>query len=95
MLTTAYKSDAKWNDTHWRDPKFDALLLQARAMLDDTKRREMYREMQLMVSDNGGAMIPLFADYIDATSSKLQGATPHPLFNFMGGRLAEHVWLES
>jgi peptide/nickel transport system substrate-binding protein len=95
MLSTAYKSDAKWNDTHWRDPKFDALLLQARAMLDDTKRRELYREMQLMVSDDGGAMIPLFADYIDATSSKLQGATPHPLFNFMGGRLAEHVWLES
>ncbi|CAH2806895.1 MAG: ABC transporter, substrate-binding protein (cluster 5, nickel/peptides/opines) [uncultured Caballeronia sp.] len=46
MLSTAYKSDAKWNDTHWRDPRFDALLLQARAMLDDTKHRELYREMQ-------------------------------------------------
>ena len=96
MLSTAYKSDAKWNDTHSaRSAMLDALLLQARAMLDDTRRRELYREMQLIVSDNGGAMIPLFADYIDATSSKLHGATPHPLFNFMGGRLAEHVWLES
>lgn len=95
MFSTAWQSTAKWNDTHWRDPKFDALLLQARGLLDDGKRRELYREMQGIASENGGAMIPLFADYIDATSSKLKGATPHPLFNFMGGRLAQYVWLEA
>lgn len=94
MFSTAYKSDAKWNDTRWKNPRFDALLLQARALLDDAKRRELYAQMQRMVSDEGGAMIPLFADYIDAVSTRLQGVTPHPLFNFMGAQLAERVWLE-
>ena len=27
MLSTAYKSDASWNDTAWRRPQFDELLL--------------------------------------------------------------------
>lgn len=94
MFSIAYKSDAKWNDAYWKNPQFDTLLLQARAMLDDNKRRELYGEMQRMVSDEGGTMIPLFADYIDATSNLLKGAMPHPLFNFMGCRLAERVWLE-
>ncbi|MGI4861788.1 MAG: ABC transporter substrate-binding protein [Janthinobacterium lividum] len=93
MFATAWQSAAKWNDTHWHDPQFDALLLQARGLADDGKRHELYREMQVIASERGGAMIPLFADYIDATSSTLQGATPHPLHNFMGRRLAQYVWL--
>lgn len=94
MFSTAWQSDAKWNDTHWKNEKFDALLLQARSLLDDSKRAEIYGELQQIASDDGGAMIPLFGDYLDATSKKVGGVLPHPQFNFMGGRLAERVWLE-
>jgi peptide/nickel transport system substrate-binding protein len=38
-------------------------------------------------------MIPMFGDYLDAVSTKLGGVTSHPMFNFMGARLAEKVWL--
>lgn len=95
MFSTAYQSTAKWNDSHWKDDKFDALLLQARSLLDEGQRAQIYGELQSIVRDNGGAMIPLFGDYLDATSNKVGGAQPHPMFNFMGGRLAERVWLES
>ncbi|MCU5775470.1 ABC transporter substrate-binding protein [Erwiniaceae bacterium BAC15a-03b] len=95
MFSTAYMSTAKWNDSHWKDEKFDALLLQARSLLDEGQRAQLYGEMQSIVSDNGGAMIPLFGDYLDAASKKVGGVKPHPMFNFMGGRLAERVWLES
>ncbi|MFZ4833869.1 ABC transporter substrate-binding protein [Rouxiella sp. Mn2063] len=95
MFSTAYQSTAKWNDTHWKDEKFDALLLQARSLLDDGKRAEIYGELQSIVRDNGGAMIPLFGDYLDAANKKVGGIKPHPMFNFMGGRLAERVWLEA
>lgn len=95
MFSTAYYSGAKWNDTHWKNARFDQLLLQARALLDDKQRAQMYGEMQALVNEDGGAMIPLFGDYLDAVSNKVGGATPHPLFNFMGGRLAERVWLNA
>ncbi|MFP1840305.1 ABC transporter substrate-binding protein [Lonsdalea quercina] len=95
MFSTAWQSTAKWNDSHWKNDKFDALLLQARSMLDEKARADIYGELQSIAHDDGGAMIPLFGDYLDATSKKLGGVTPHPLFNFMGGRLAERVWLES
>ncbi|RLM10334.1 peptide ABC transporter substrate-binding protein [Gibbsiella quercinecans] len=95
MFSTTYMSSAKWNDTHWKNDKFDALLLQARSLLDENQRAQLYGEMQSIVRDDGGAMIPLFGDYLDAASNKVGGIKPHPLFNFMGGRLAERVWLTS
>jgi len=93
MLSIAYASDAKWNDTHWKNQQFDRLLLEARGLLDDAKRKEIYWTLQEMISDLGGAMIPMFGDYLDGVSTQVQGVTPHPMFNFMGGRLAERVWL--
>ena len=93
MLSIAYASDAKWNDTHWKSELFDKLLLEARGLLDDAKRREIYWTLQEMISNDGGAMIPMFGDYLDGVSAQVQGVTPHPMFNFMGGRLAERVWL--
>lgn len=93
MLSIAYASDAKWNDTHWKNEQFDKLLLEARGLLDDAKRKEIYWTLQEMISNDGGAMIPMFGDYLDGVSTQVQGVTPHPMFNFMGGRLAERVWL--
>ena len=46
-----------------------------------------------MIHDEGGAMIPMFGDYLDGVSKKVKGVTPHPMFNLMGARLAEKVWL--
>lgn len=94
-LSVAYASNASQNDTHWKSADFDAKLLEARAMLDQAKRKEIYAELQAMISNDGGALIPMFGDYLDATSKKLKGVTTHPMFNLMGARLAEKVWLEA
>ena len=94
-LSVAYASTASQNDTHWKNANFDAKLLEARGMLDQAKRKEIYADLQAMISDDGGALIPMFGDYLDATSKKLKGVTTHPMFNLMGARLAEKVWLEA
>lgn len=94
MLSVAYASSSAQNDTHWTNERFDALLTEARTLLDEDKRREIYWELQEIVSDDGGAMIPMFGDYLDAVSTKLKGVTPHPMFNMMGARMAEKVWLD-
>lgn len=94
MLTIAYQSTSAQNDTHWYNEQFDALLIEARALLDDEKRREIYWTLQEMISNEGGAMIPMFGDYLDGVSNAVKGVTPHPMFNLMGARMAEKVWLE-
>jgi peptide/nickel transport system substrate-binding protein len=93
MLTIAYKSDAPWNDTFWKNPDFDKLLLAARVELDKSKRKEMYGQMQGMISSTGGALIPMFIDYLEAGSNKVHGMKPNPMFDFMGQRIGEKVWL--
>ncbi|HXH03644.1 MAG TPA: ABC transporter substrate-binding protein [Candidatus Competibacteraceae bacterium] len=95
MLSIAYKSDAKWNDTFWKREDFDKLLIQARAELDQAKRKQMYWELQKMIHDDGGAIIPMFIDYLEAGSVKVKGMGPHPMFDFMGQRIGEKVWLEA
>ena len=71
MFSTAYEAGVPWNGTQWERERFNMLLKAARAVLDESKRREMYAEMQQIVRDEGGPIIPMFASYVFATSEKL------------------------
>ena len=95
MLSIAYQSTAKWNETSWKRPDFDKLLIEARASLDTAKRKEMYGEMQKMIWEDGGAIIPMFIDYIEGGSDKVKGMKPHPMFDLMGQRIGERVWFDA
>lgn len=94
MLTIAYSSDAKWNDTNWRRPAFDKLLAEARATTDVAKRKELYCEAQRMIHEDGGAIIPVFANLLDAGSTKVKGLPRHPLGSLGQGHF-ESTWLDS
>ncbi|MEM8731681.1 MAG: ABC transporter substrate-binding protein [Pseudomonadota bacterium] len=73
MFTTAYLSSADWNDTRFNNPQFDQLLLAARAELDDAKRTQMYADMGTILRDEGGLILPMFNDFLDATSDRITG----------------------
>lgn len=45
--------------------------MSARAELDETRRAEMYREMQVLLRDEGGAIVPIFANEIHARNEKI------------------------
>ena len=95
MYSVAYKSDAKWNDTRFFRPDFDKLLLAARAELDSAKRKAIYREMALLVRDEGGLILPMFNDYIDAIRTEVKGYIPHPNGKLGNNFAPIQVWLES
>jgi peptide/nickel transport system substrate-binding protein len=76
IFSTAYSETASWNDTHWKNAKFNALLKAARSQLDAAKRREMYVEMQRIVRDEGGTIVHLFADQVIAATTKLKIEEP-------------------
>lgn len=74
MFATAYASGASWNESAWEHEEFNKLLVAARSELDENKRRDMYVEMQRICSDEGGAVVPLFNNYIHAISTKVAHA---------------------
>jgi peptide/nickel transport system substrate-binding protein len=63
MYSTAYLSTAEWNDTKFKNAKFDELLIAARGELDAAKRKGMYSEMAHIVRDEGGLILPMFNDF--------------------------------
>ena len=93
MFTDAYSADSNWNDTFWKDERFNALLKEARATIDPEKRREMYGEMQTLVRDQGGVVIPMFANHVLAHSDKLtHGEKVAGNWDKDGGKLIERWW---
>jgi peptide/nickel transport system substrate-binding protein len=95
MFSTAYAADAAWNDTSWKNKRFNDLLVAARAELDETKRRNMYVEMQSIVRDDGGVVIPMFSADLAATSDKVAHGTVAANWELDGLRAPERWWFKS
>jgi len=95
LLTLFFKSDSPWNESGWKNEKFDQLLVAARGELDMAKRKQMYADMQVMVHEKCGIGIPIFSNFNDAHVAKLKGLQPIPTGGLMGFAFAEHVWLEA
>ena len=93
MFSTAYESGVPWNDTNWENARFQELLLSARAELDTAKRGDMYREMQMLCSKEGGTVVPMYANYVDANVTSLANSgTIGNNFQMDGSRMAERWW---
>lgn len=72
MFSTTYISGADWNDTFWDHERFDNLIREARAELDEDRRAEMYAEAQRLVRDEGGVLLPMFADFVHGLSDRVR-----------------------
>ena len=92
MFTTTYMSGAAWNDTFWEHEKFNKLLLEGRAETDNDKRRAIYYEMQEIVSNEGGALVPMFANYVFALSDKLSHNAIAGNWDMDGNKFMERWW---
>ena len=94
MFSTAYEAGAPWNDTGWVNDRFQDLLVQARTELDSSRRRDQYREMQELVSRNGGTVIPMYANFVDAHSTKIANSgVIGNAFQMDSARLIERWWM--
>ena len=95
MFSTAYAADADWNDTYWKNPRFNELLVAARAELDEKKRRQMYVEMKSLVRDDGGVVVPMFAADLSAATDKIGHDKLAVNWELDGFRCAERWWFKS
>ena len=97
MFSAAYIDSTEWNDTAWRDTdgakKFNRIVVEARAELDVEKRRALYFEAQRLIRDDGGAVVPMFANYIHGLA-KTVGHAEDVAGNWSldGNKAAERWW---
>ncbi len=92
MFSTAFSDDAPWNETNWNNPRFNELLKLARVEHDQDKRRDMYTEMQQLCTDDCGAIIPVFANYVFAMSDKVAHNRLAASWDLDGTKCLERWW---
>lgn len=96
MFAMAYADGAPWNDTHWKNERFNKLLVEARAELDDTKRRELYTEMQEICMNDSGTIVPMFNNIVEARTNKLgTGDVVSAHMELDGHHNVERWWFKS
>lgn len=94
MFSTAYAEGANWNDTFWSHERFNELLVQGRSELNPSLRSEIYRDMQQILSDEGGLICWAFANYVYAMADNVQhGENVAANWELDGGRFGERWWL--
>ena len=96
IYSLTYKDDAPWNEARWQNERFNELLLQAKAELDDNLRAEMYNEMSQLARDDGGTIIPIFVNFVCARRSNVQhGESIAASWENDGARSAHRWWFAS
>ena len=96
MFTLAYASNATWNESRWTNLRFNELLVRSKGALDDSLRAEMYREMSMLMRDDGGTIIPFFNNFVYARSQRVQhGEVLAANWECDGARAPSRWWFAS
>jgi peptide/nickel transport system substrate-binding protein len=90
MFNLAYKTGAVWNESHWTNAAFDALLEEFDRTLDQEVRRGQLEQLCNTLSDEGSVMIPGFRQNLAAKYNKLHYKLHPQAYVWMGD-----AWLEA
>lgn len=87
-----FTSDAAWNETRWNNKAFDALIEEARGILDPVKRTEVYTKAQELMHEDVPSLIPSFFDVLGAKRAWMHDYAIHPRASMF--RL-DFAWLDA
>ncbi len=95
MLSIQFAPGAAWNDTFWNNERFGKLLKLQLAATDPAKRHEMLCEMQTLVHDGSGMVIPYHVNILDGVNDKIHGIPNVPLGALGAYEWVEFAWMEA
>ncbi|GHG59919.1 ABC transporter substrate-binding protein [Sinomonas cellulolyticus] len=73
LLNQIFRSGSSYNESGYANPQFDKLLDDARATVDDAKRKTLYQDAQKLLIDDAASLTPFFADRLVGLSKKVAG----------------------
>ena len=94
-LAIQFAPGAAWNDTFWSNERFGELLKLQLAETDLAKRHEMLCEMQMLVHDGSGMVIPAHTNILDGASDRIQEIPNVPLGSLGNFEWPEFAWKEA
>jgi peptide/nickel transport system substrate-binding protein len=78
VLDLAYRTGVPWNESHYSNPKLDALLDQADATLDVEKRKLIMKQIEELMQEEGPIVQPLWRAVFTGVNKKVKGFKMHP-----------------
>lgn len=94
MLRLIVHSEAAYNESQFKNERVDELLDATLAETDVARRKEMFCEIQTIVSNEAGNIIPWHQAIVDGISTKVKGMPRVALNNLGGCEWPEFVWLD-
>ena len=88
-MNLALRCGGDWNESHYCNEEFDALLDEAGATMDRDKRREVYCRIQTLMQEDSGYLVPFWA----ATFGAGRREAHVPLAWSRGGFLWHQAWM--
>ena len=90
-MNLTLRCGGEWNESHYCNEAFDALLDEADATLDVEKRRQLYCRIQTLMQEDSGYLVPFWA----ATFSASRREVHVPREWSRGGYLWHLMWLSN
>ena len=93
QMAIQFGPNASWNDTFWNNERMGKLLIASLAETDPVKRHAMYCEMQTLIHQGSGMVIPAFSNLNDGIANNVMGMPSVPLGQLGGCEWPEFIWL--
>ncbi len=77
QVAASSQKSSPYNETHFDDPQFNALVAKARREPDDQRRSALLHAAQVIEFERGGFIIWGFKRQVDGYSNLVQGFVPH------------------
>jgi peptide/nickel transport system substrate-binding protein len=94
ILTLVYHSEAEWNETQWKNERFDELLVMGRKTTDPKLRYEIYCEAETLLHNDGGAFNPMYMNFVEGTHASIQNYHGSSAFAMGAGWPYEEIWVD-
>ncbi|RLA26278.1 MAG: ABC transporter substrate-binding protein [Gammaproteobacteria bacterium] len=92
QINIQFAPNGPWNDTHWHNDRMGELLKLSLAELDLVKRHAMYCEMQTLIHEGSGMVIPCFVNVNDGVRNDVMGIPKVPIGPIGGCEWPEFAW---
>jgi peptide/nickel transport system substrate-binding protein len=93
QMAIQFGPGAAWNDTYWNNDRMGELISLSLSETDPDKRHALYCEMQTLIHEGSGMVIPAFSNINDGIANNVMGMPTVPLGQLGGCEWPEFIWL--
>lgn len=73
LLAVGVKTGAAFNEGHYSNPDLDKMIDEAISEVDPVKRKGIFKRIQILLSEEGPAVLPFFFNVFAATRKGVEG----------------------